>query len=71
MANLALLFVLTLTVPVASVNFRAASLTSLKLENEAGATPVAKVVTLLKDMQKQLEKEAEEDEVVYEKMVCW
>merc|ERR1719337_76051 len=32
---------------------------------------VTKVVNLLKDMQKQLEKEAEEDEVIYEKMVCW
>lgn len=33
--------------------------------------PVTKVVTLLKDMQSQLEKEAEEDEEVYDKMACW
>jgi hypothetical protein len=33
--------------------------------------PVTKVVTLLKDMQAQLEKEAEEDEEVYDKMACW
>jgi hypothetical protein len=33
--------------------------------------PVSKVITLLKDMKKQLEKEAEEDEEIYEKLACW
>jgi len=33
--------------------------------------PVSKVITLLKDMSKQLEKEAEEDEEIYDKMACW
>jgi len=33
--------------------------------------PISKVVTLLRDMQKQLEKEADEDEDVYEKLQCW
>jgi len=33
--------------------------------------PIAKVVRLLNDMQKQLTKEAEEDEEAYEQMVCW
>jgi len=33
--------------------------------------PVSKVITLLKDMLKQLEKEAEEDEEVYDKLACW
>jgi len=33
--------------------------------------PVSKVVTLLKDMQNQLEKEAEGDEDTYEEMACW
>jgi len=33
--------------------------------------PVSKVITLLKDMVKQLEKEAEEDQEIYEKMACW
>merc|ERR1719506_1338698 len=33
--------------------------------------PVSKVITLLKDMLKQLEKEAEEDEEVYDQMACW
>jgi hypothetical protein len=35
------------------------------------AYPVTKVVTLLKDMQAQLEKEGEEDEATYDKMACW
>eukprot|EP00446_Apocalathium_sp_SHHI-4_P000255 CAMPEP_0177173204 /NCGR_PEP_ID=MMETSP0367-20130122/11535_1 /TAXON_ID=447022 ORGANISM="Scrippsiella hangoei-like, Strain SHHI-4" /NCGR_SAMPLE_ID=MMETSP0367 /ASSEMBLY_ACC=CAM_ASM_000362 /LENGTH=335 /DNA_ID=CAMNT_0018619509 /DNA_START=52 /DNA_END=1055 /DNA_ORIENTATION=- len=41
--------------------------------DEAGAKnrPVSKVITLLKDMLKQLEKEAEEDEEIYDKMACW
>jgi chromosome segregation ATPase len=33
--------------------------------------PVSKVITLLKDMSKQLEAEAEEDEAIYDKMACW
>jgi len=33
--------------------------------------PVTKVINLLKDMQKQLEKEAEDDQEVYDKMQCW
>merc|ERR1719507_2763727 len=33
--------------------------------------PVSKVITLLKDMLKQLEKEAAEDEEIFDKMACW
>merc|ERR1719262_1652718 len=33
--------------------------------------PVSKVITLLKDMVAQMEKEAEEDEDIYEAMGCW
>jgi len=33
--------------------------------------PVTKVINMLKDMIEQLEKEAEEDEEVYEQMGCW
>merc|ERR1719343_1531867 len=33
--------------------------------------PVSKVITLLKDMLKQLEKEKEMDEEIYDKMACW
>jgi len=35
------------------------------------ARPVAKVITVLKDMLKQMEKEAEEDEEIYDAMACW
>merc|ERR1719410_328991 len=38
---------------------------------EAKNRPVTKVITLLKDMLKQLEKEAEEDEEIYDQMACW
>mmetsp|Transcript_21702 Transcript_21702/g.67708 ORF Transcript_21702/g.67708 Transcript_21702/m.67708 type:complete len:685 (+) Transcript_21702:68-2122(+) len=33
--------------------------------------PVSKVIKLLQDMQKQLEKEAKEDEEIYDKLACW
>jgi len=52
----------------------AASASSLTLDTSDEAwkeRPIAKVVRLLNDMQKQLEKEAEDDEDAYEKMVCW
>jgi len=39
--------------------------------DDAKNRPVSKVITLLKDMVSQLEKEAEEDEEVYESMSCW
>merc|ERR1719281_1262644 len=38
---------------------------------DAKNRPVSKVITLLKDMKEQLEKEAEEDEEVYDKVACW
>merc|ERR1719160_1532234 len=37
----------------------------------SAAHPVAKVITLLKDMVSQLEKEAKADEDMYETMGCW
>jgi chromosome segregation ATPase len=37
----------------------------------AGNRPVSKVLTLLKDMSDTLEKEAAEDQAIYDKMVCW
>jgi len=44
----------------------------LSFDSEAAKNrPVSKVITLLKDMLKQLEKEAEEDEEIYDKMACW
>merc|ERR1719420_2578482 len=53
-------------------SFKVEAVSSLSFDMEAAKNrPVTKVVTLLKDMQKQLEKEAEEDEEIYEKMACW
>jgi hypothetical protein len=45
---------------------------SLTFDLEAAKNrPVSKVITLLKDMLKQLEKEAEEDEEIYDQLACW
>merc|ERR1719221_1800938 len=33
--------------------------------------PVTKVITILKDMLKTMEKEQEEDEEIYDKLACW
>mmetsp|Transcript_78813 Transcript_78813/g.156097 ORF Transcript_78813/g.156097 Transcript_78813/m.156097 type:complete len:684 (+) Transcript_78813:84-2135(+) len=57
-----LLCVLALFVGVASLEFDA---------TDAKNRPVSKVITLLKDMLKQLEKEAAEDEEIYDKLACW
>jgi len=38
---------------------------------EAKNRPVAKVITLLKDMQKQLQADAEADQEIYNKLACW
>jgi len=40
-------------------------------DDAAKNRPVTKVVNLLKDMIKQMEKEGEEDEEIFEKMGCW
>jgi DNA repair exonuclease SbcCD ATPase subunit len=57
---------------IAQCLFQVASAGVLNFD-AAGAKnrPVSKVITLLKDMLKQLEKEAEEDEEIYDKMACW
>jgi len=47
------------------------SLVAANSQDDAKNRPVTKVITLLKDMVGQLEKEAEEDEEVYEAMGCW
>merc|ERR1719281_344520 len=44
------------------------AVTALDIEKNR---PVSKVIQLLKDMQKQLEAEAEADEEIYDKMACW
>lgn len=49
---------------------RARSISDVDL-SDTKQYPVTKVITLLKDMEAQLSKEAEEDEDVYDKMACW
>merc|ERR1719305_198833 len=45
---------------------------SLSFDAEAAKNrPVSKVITLLKDMLKQLQKEMEEDEAIYDEIACW
>merc|ERR1719409_1405495 len=45
---------------------------SLTFDDEAAkARPVTAVVTLLQDYLKEMEKEADTDEEVYDKMACW
>jgi len=60
--RLVLLLLLAWFAPSASLSFDVVG---------AKNRPVSKVITLLKDMLKQLEKEAEEDEEIYDKMACW
>merc|ERR1719502_501253 len=57
---------------VNSLEFQVNVQSSLTFDADSAKNrPVSKVITLLKDMQKQLEQEAEEDEEIYEKMACW
>lgn len=48
-----------------------ATMADLSHDLEGKNRPVTKVINLLKDMIKQMEKEGEEDEEVFEKMGCW
>jgi len=62
--------VLALAFTATSIELQKGS--SLKFDAEdAKNRPVTKVVTLLKDMLVQLEKEAEEDQAIYDNMACW
>jgi hypothetical protein len=64
------LLCLALTLP--ALGAKVFSVTSLSEDlSDSKNRPVTKVITLLKDMLKQLEKENEEDEEIYEKMTCW
>jgi len=69
--TVALVF-LALAVSASAEKFLSAESSVLTFDEEAAKNrPVSKVITLLKDMLKQLEKEAEEDEEIYDKMACW
>jgi len=48
------------------------SVSALYFDEEAAKNkPVSKVITLLKDMLKQLKKEAAGDENIYDELACW
>merc|ERR1719321_1444080 len=52
----------------------ASSASALRLDvndKEWKERPVTRVVNLLKDMQAELQKEADNDEELYDKLVCW
>jgi len=64
------LIVVGALVPSQGFNLHATS--ELQFDEVAAKNrPVSKVITLLKDMMKQLEKEAEEDEEIYDQLACW
>ena len=51
--------------------FLVAAEAAVATQREDKNRPVTKVINLIKDMMAQLEKEADEDEEVYEKVACW
>merc|ERR1719352_2258846 len=72
MAKAVMFLVALLASPVICVGMDVAMVSSLTFDVEAAKNrPVTKVITLLKDMLKQLEKEGDEDEEVYDQMACW
>merc|ERR1719359_100505 len=65
-------FLCLMLAPAAAFEFQVTAKSSLSFDIEdAKNRPVSKVIELLKSMQAELEKEAEEDEEIYEKMTCW
>merc|ERR1719299_271999 len=72
MSSFRIVVALAVLSPVLCFNMEVGMTSSLTFDAEAAKNrPVSKVITLLKDMLKQLEKEAEEDEEIYDKMACW
>jgi hypothetical protein len=72
MVALRVLLFVALKLSALALEFEVSVKSSLHFDVDAAKNrPVSKVITLLKDMQKQLETEAEEDEEIYEKMACW
>jgi len=55
----------------AAALFTANALTTLRTRATTDENPVAKVVSLLKEMKATAESEAKEDEEIYSKMNCW
>merc|ERR1719161_2255020 len=70
--SLALAMLALLAMSASGLDMQVEVTSSLSFDVAAAKNrPVSKVITLLKDMLKQLEKEAAEDEEVYDKMACW
>merc|ERR1719158_626987 len=61
---------LTLASAGDAINLQGSSKLQFDVE-DAKNRPVSKVITLMKDMLVQLEKEAEEDQEIYDNMACW
>lgn len=60
------------TLLASSFRLAAASALSVAAATDAAKNrPVSKVIVLLKDMLQELEKEAEKDQEIYDKMSCW
>merc|ERR1719272_2087322 len=67
-----MMFASMLVAPASASNVDVAAKSSLSFDAEgAKTTPVNKVITLIKDMLTEMEKEAAVDQEVYEKMGCW
>merc|ERR1719301_489214 len=67
-----IVFLVVLAAPTLAFDLQVSVKSSLTFDAEAAKNrPVTKVVTLLKDMLKSLEKEAEEDQAIYDNMACW
>jgi len=63
---------LSLAASASALDLQSSAVSTLTFDvAEAKNRPVTKVITLLKDMLKQLEKEAEEDEEIYDQLACW
>merc|ERR1719453_1933958 len=63
---------LLLVVATSASGFKLEAKSSLSFDLSAAKNrPVSKVITLLKDMNTQLQEEAKADEEIYEQMACW
>merc|ERR1719284_1740603 len=72
MKNVACYALAMLVASVVGLDMQVSVRSSLNFDEQAAKNrPVSKVITLLKDMLKQLEKEAEEDEEIYDQLACW
>merc|ERR1719421_726460 len=71
MKGVAMLLLLVLP-SVAALRANSNALNSVDFDDKAWkVTPIQRVVALLKDMQATLEKEADSDQDLYDKLACW